>query len=118
MLGINKYAVTKIAKAYIKGGEKEVESLRWGGSAPIKNHFLTQAEMDYIVSRETQNLQVGMSMNARAIFFTKYFNRPINVKFLRELYRGRGITLQMPQTRTGPKKLDTMEQQLMKITQL
>ena len=62
----------------------------------MKSLFLKQSDYDFMVSRETLNRQVGLSMRARAIYFTKRYKQPISVTFLRNLYRGRGVTQQLP----------------------
>ena len=77
---------------------------------PIKNLFFTEEELDYMVSRATLNAQVGMSMNARALQFSKRFRRTVSVYFLRSLYDGRGVTKQLPQVRMGPKKLQSADE--------
>ena len=41
LLGTTKNAIYRVAKAYLKGGEKEVERLRWGSGRPSKCMFLT-----------------------------------------------------------------------------
>ena len=40
--------------------------------------FLTQAQMDLMVCRETMNRQIGMSVNARALYFSKRFKKEIS----------------------------------------
>ena len=78
----------------------------------MKPTFLSQQEMDIMVSRNTLNLQVGMSLNARAQHFAKRFKKKISAYQLRKLYYGRGVTLQSPQVRLGPKNLGTPEEQM------
>ena len=111
LLGMSSYAVRRIAKAYVDGGEEAVGKLHWGSGRPYKTLLFEQSEFDIMVSRETLNQQVGMSMNARAKEFTKRFKKPISETQLRELYRGRGVTYQLPQARLGPSKLWTDEEQ-------
>ena len=77
LLGLTPYAVRRIAKAYEKGGDAEVENLRWGRGRPVKNLFFSQQEIDNMVSRTTLNQQVGMSLKARAEAFTIRFGKEI-----------------------------------------
>ena len=109
-LGIGEGQVRRIAKAYEKGGEPAVQELHWGGGRPTKNLFLTQREIDWMVSVRTLTQQAGMSMAARALQFTVRFGKPLNRWQLRDFYRGRGVTLQKPQARLGPELLPPPEE--------
>ena len=71
-----------------------------------------------MVSRLTLNQQVGMSMEAKALYFSKLYKRTISVTFLRSLYQGRGVTQQLPQARIGLKILQTAEEQMEEIKSL
>ena len=93
MLGMTEHAVRRIAKAYEKGGQAEVDNLRWGRGRPVKNLFLKQSQIDYMVSKTTLTQQVGMSLKDRALVFSKLFKRDINVYQLKSFYKGRGITM-------------------------
>ena len=116
-LGITRGAVTRIAKAYEKGGEPAVQELHWGRGRPLKTLFLTQAEIDWLVSVRTLTQQAGLSLEARALQFTIRFGKPLNRWQLRDLYKGRGVTLQKPQARLGPELLPPPEEQMERIRQ-
>ena len=93
-LGLTKAVVYKIAKACYTGGLASVEGLRFDGRGrPTKNLFFTQEEIDFMVSKTTLNHQIGMSLPARALEFSKRFGKSINARELRSFYRGRSITL-------------------------
>ena len=74
-LGLTPYAVRKIMVAYEQGGEEEVSLLRWGAGRPAKNLFLSQEQLDHMVSKTTLNLQVGMSLKARALQYSQLYQR-------------------------------------------
>ena len=118
LLGTSRGAIYKVAKAYTEGGEEAVKRLRWGGGRPIKNIFLSQAQMDFMVSRRTLTLQIGLSLKARALQFSLRWKKSISATQLRALYRGRGVTLQVPQVRMGPVTLGTDEEQMEAIKSL
>ena len=84
----------------------------------MKNLFLEQHEIDHMVSRVTLNHLVGMSMKARALQFTQHFKRPISASQLKSIYRGRGVTIQLPQARPGPVNLGSPEEQMATIERL
>ena len=109
LLGLTTRAVRRITKAYEKGGQEEVDKLRWGPGRPVKNLFLSEAEIDYMVSRTTLNHQVGMGLKARALELSQRFGKPINAYQLRTFYKGRGISLQAPKVRLGPPDLGSTQ---------
>ena len=93
LMGISRMAVIKIAKAYFSGGEKAVQALSWGKGRRLQNCFFTQAEIDHLVSRNTLAQQVGWSLPARALHFSKNLGKSISAYQLRGFYYGRGITI-------------------------
>ena len=92
LLGLTPYAVRRIAKAYEKGGQAEVDQLRWGAGRPVKDLFLNQSQIDHMVSKTTLTRQTGMSMKQRALQFSTLFKTDISVYQLKGFYKGRGIT--------------------------
>ena len=77
-LGTSPHAVGKVAKAYLSGGDEAVDRLKWGGGRPIKQHGLTQMEIDDIVSKPRLVDEIGMSLEAKACKVTHETGKLVN----------------------------------------
>ena len=78
----------------------------------------TQEELDDMVDRHTLQEQIGKSINTRADLFTQKLNKVVTPKFLRQIYKGRGVSRQMIVTRLGKKKLQPVDEQAAHIRKI
>ena len=77
-LGVSTVTVYRVSKAFLLGGEEAVQRLSWARGRPSKCMFLTQQQLDFMVSRSTLTRQIGLSLRARALQFSVRWTKKIS----------------------------------------
>jgi hypothetical protein len=82
--------------------EEALKDKKWGAGRPCQRSELNEFHLDWIVSERTLRQQAGYSFAEKAAAFNAMFSTSVTGPVIREVYEGRGITLQKMKAYTGP----------------
>jgi hypothetical protein len=92
--------------------EEALAGKKWGAGRPSLRSELNEFHLDWIVSEETLRQHAGYSFDEKAAAFNAMFNTSVTGAVIREIYYGRGITLQKMKAYTGPPYPSPWEEQM------